>query len=475
MAIKLAKITDLTSGYQPLDAELTALAGLVSATNTIPYFTGSGTAGLISSTAYGQSILNVANGNALITLIADSELSALASVTSAANALPYFTGSGTASTTTLSSFMRTVLDDASAAAAATTLGVLPLAGGTMTGSLTLNADPSSALHAATKQYVDNLSLGLDAKGSVIVATTGNIALTAPQTIDSVAVIAGDRVLVKSQTAPAENGIYLVAAGAWTRTTDANSWLELPGAFVFVERGTINADTGWLCTVDSGGTLSSTPVTFVQFSGGGSITAGTGIAVSGTQVSLAPIAANSFLANNTGSSAVPAAITTTQAKTLLAIAVGDVSGAAPLASPTFTGIPAAPTAGAGTNTTQVATTAFVDAATKVYSIYATVANSTGNSTITPATTTRRSPFIVTVTGVASTRIIILATAGRTAGDVIDCKFVLPATASIVIEIRSATSGGTLLDTITTDTSGDAAYAVCVYSGSAWVLLNTQYPA
>lgn len=77
--------------------------------------------------------------------------------------------------------------------------------------------------------------------------------------------------------------------------------------------------------------------------------------------MANLAANSIIGNNTGSPATPVALTASQVKTLLAIVVGDVSGAAPLASPTFTGTPSGPTASGGTNTTQFATTAFVQAA------------------------------------------------------------------------------------------------------------------
>jgi hypothetical protein len=482
MATKLAKISDLTTGYQPLDSELTALAGLTSAANQIPYFTGSGTAGLLPSTSTGRGLLNVADGAAILTAIGDAELSALAGLTSAADALPYFTGVGTASTTTLSSFMRSVLDDTSAATAASTLSVLPLTGGTLIGALILAADPVTALGAATKQYVDNLSIGLDAKQSVVAATAAgvnvaNLGTVGPQTIDGISVIAGDRVLLKSQTAPAENGIYVVNAGSLTRATDADAWTELPGAFVFVERGTTNADTGWLCTVDQGGTINTNAVTFVQFSGGGSITAGSGIAISGTQVSLAAIAANSFLANNTGSSAVPSAITVAQAKTLLNYVVGDIPTAAPLASPTFTGtasvsgtVPAL-----GTNTTQIATTAFVEASSRAASVYLTGSNATGNTTITPVITARAANYTLDVTGTASTRIAILDITNRVAGDKIALRVTLPAVASIVVESRNATSGGTLLDSITTDASGDDAFMTFVYSGSAWVLQSTQYPA
>lgn len=159
---------------QPLDAELTALAGLTSAADKLPYFTGSGTAALTTLTSFVrtllddtdastflstlgvstfvktllddttaggflttlgissfiQTLLDDANAaTALTTLGAqplDAELTALAGLVSAADRLPYFTGSGTASLATLSSFIRTLLDDANAAAALTTLGAQPL-------------------------------------------------------------------------------------------------------------------------------------------------------------------------------------------------------------------------------------------------------------------------------------------------------------------------------------------------------------
>lgn len=130
------------------------------------------------------------------------------------------------------------------------------------------ADPTGATDGANKQYVDNLASGLDVKLSVRAASTGNLALSAPQTVDGIALIAGDRVLVKDQAAPATNGIYVVAAGAWTRATDADAWAELPSAFVFVEQGSSQSDTGWVCTADAGGTLGTTPVTWAMFSAAG---------------------------------------------------------------------------------------------------------------------------------------------------------------------------------------------------------------
>lgn len=143
------------------------------------------------------------------------------------------------------------------------------------------ADPVASTDAANKNYVDNTAQGLDAKGSVRAASTGNIAsLSGPQTIDGIATTALDRILVKDQTAQAQNGIYVVAAGAWTRAPDADTWNELVSAFTFVESGTANADSGWVSTVDPGGTIGSTAVTFVQFSGAGQVTAGSGLTKAG---------------------------------------------------------------------------------------------------------------------------------------------------------------------------------------------------
>lgn len=142
--------------------------------------------------------------------------------------------------------------------------------------------PTLDTQATPKSYVDGLVQGLDPKDSVVAATVGNITLSGTQTIDGVSVLATERVLVKDQTAPDENGIYVCAAGAWARSDDTDTWAELVSAFVFVEEGTVNADTGWTCTVDAGGTLETTDVTWAQFSGAGSYTAGVGLNLNGTE-------------------------------------------------------------------------------------------------------------------------------------------------------------------------------------------------
>lgn len=149
------------------------------------------------------------------------------------------------------------------------------------------ADPVAADDVATKAYVDAVKQGLNVKESVRVATTANITLSGTQTIDGVAVVAGNRVLAKNQTAGSQNGIYVVAAGAWSRSVDADSNSDVTaGMFTFVEEGTTNADSGWVLTTNDPITLGTTALTFVQFSGAGQIVAGAGLSKIGNTLSLA---------------------------------------------------------------------------------------------------------------------------------------------------------------------------------------------
>jgi hypothetical protein len=169
--------------------------------------------------------------------------------------------------------------DVTAAQLLTDIGAAPLNNPSFTGTVTVPT-PANPTDAATKGYVDSSAQGLDTKASVKAATTANITLSGTQTVDGVALVATDRCLVKDQSTAANNGIYVVAAGAWTRATDTDIWNELVSAYTFVEEGTVNADTGWICTVNQGGTLGTTAVTWTQFSGAGQVTAGAGLTKTG---------------------------------------------------------------------------------------------------------------------------------------------------------------------------------------------------
>jgi hypothetical protein len=153
---------------------------------------------------------------------------------------------------------------------------------------TVTAAPSSATDIANKQYVDYFAAGLSWKAPVIVATTVNItSLSGLLTVDTITLVAGDTVLVKNQTNAADNGIYVVAAGAWTRSIGCDVWSEFIGAIVFVVEGSQNG-SAWYCTAQPGGTLGVTPNNWPNFAVSSTYTAGTGLTLVAQQFSITPV-------------------------------------------------------------------------------------------------------------------------------------------------------------------------------------------
>ena len=224
-----------TLGAQASDATLTAISGLSSAADKLPYFTGADTATLTTLTAFARTILDDADAaTARATLGAqasDPTLTALAGLTGAADRLPYFNGAESATLATFTAFARTLLDDADAAAARATLGVLS----------TDEPYKSAADVATTANFAATYTNGSSGVGAKLTASAVGVS-----SIDGVSLTAGMRVLVKNQTTAAQNGIYTVTtagtasvATVLTRSTDSDTAARIAGAVVTVDQGTTN--------------------------------------------------------------------------------------------------------------------------------------------------------------------------------------------------------------------------------------------
>jgi len=193
------------------------------------------------------------------------------------------------------------------------------------GTITGLAAPVGDSDAANKGYVDTVAQGLDAKASARAATTASITLFGAQTIDTVAVVAGNRVLVKDQGTASENGIYVASNAAWSRSTDADTWDELVSAFIFVEEGLAGGNNGYVCTIDAGGTLGVTAVTWAQFSGAGQITAGNGLTKSGNTLAVGTASASRIVVNADDIDLAASGVTVGTYKSVTVDAYGRVTG------------------------------------------------------------------------------------------------------------------------------------------------------
>lgn len=145
--------------------------------------------------------------------------------------------------------------------------------------------PNNSTDAATKGYVDAVSEGLHVHPAARAAILTNVAIATGlengDTAGGVTLATGDRVLLNGQTNGAENGIYVVqASGPALRAADFDTALEIDsGDFIFVSAGTY-ANTGWVQTLKPA-IIGTDPISFTQFSGAGTFTAGNGLILDGT--------------------------------------------------------------------------------------------------------------------------------------------------------------------------------------------------
>jgi len=304
------------------------------ATNALTISTG------LSGTSY--------NGSTAVTIAIDSTVATL----TGAQTLTNKTISG--ATNTLSNIGNASLTNSSVTVGTTSiaLGASSLTLGGLT-SVAVTQDPTSALQLATKQYVDAVAEGLHVHAACAAATTGTLASITGGTVtynngtagvgatltlsvaltalDGYTLLNGDRVLVKNEATQANNGIYTWATGGTvlTRATDFDTAAEMAsGDFTFITNGTLYANTGWVQT-DPVTVVGTSPVTWVQFSGAGAYTAGTGLTLTGTQFSItntAVTAASYGSATQVGTFTVNAQGQLTAASnTTVTPAVGSITG------------------------------------------------------------------------------------------------------------------------------------------------------
>lgn len=164
------------------------------------------------------------------------------------------------------------------------------------------ADGAAATDGVTLQQMQAFVRGLSWKASVRAASTANVTLASPgTTLDGVTLISGDRVLLKNQTAGAENGIYVWtgSGSALTRATDMDTAAKTIGATVLVTEGTTNADKAYTMNTDTV-TLNTTTLTWAQFGGGGTTyTAGNGLQLATSTFSVLLDTSSGLIVSGTG--------------------------------------------------------------------------------------------------------------------------------------------------------------------------------
>lgn len=286
--------SSLTNSAITVNGSAVSLGGSVTVTATASNALTIGTG--LSGTSY--------NGSSAVTVAIDSTVATLTD----AQTLTNKTISGASNTLTNIANASLTNSSVTVGTTAIALGASSLTLGGLT-SVAVTQDPTTALELATKQYVDAVAEGLHIHEPSAAATTGTLASITGGTVtynngtagvgatltlsvaltilDNYTLLNGNRVLVKNEATQANNGIYTWATGGTvlTRATDFDTALEMAsGDFTFVTNGTLYANTGWVQT-DAVSTVGTSPVIWIQFSGAGTYTAGTGLTLAGTQFSI----------------------------------------------------------------------------------------------------------------------------------------------------------------------------------------------
>jgi hypothetical protein len=260
-------------------------------------------------------------------------------------------------------------------------GTVPLTANWSAGNFLINnlGTPAVATDAANKSYVDNVAQGLSTKVSVRALAATNVTQSGTQTIDGVALSAGDTVLCIAQTTGSQNGSWTVAAGAWTRTPDfddVNDQTRSP--YWFVGEGTTYAASGWVMTTWPY-TIGTTALSFTQFTGAGEIIAGNGLSKSGNTLSI--------------NTAITCDLTSVQTLTNKSLAATSLTGT--LAAAQFPALSGDVTSTAGSLATTIAAGAVTLAKMANLAANSVIGNATGSAAVPAAVGLFSTPTVGTV--------------------------------------------------------------------------------
>ena len=307
---------------------------------------------------------------------------------------------------------------------------------TFPGTVTLNADPTQALQAATKQYVDAVAQGLHIHASVAAATTASVNLSdPPSSIDNVSLSNNMRILVKDQSNAAQNGIYVFNGSSLVRADDYDTAGEVQaGDFVFVSGGDTYNSTGWVQENDVT-TLGTDPIVWDQFSGAGTYSAGTGLALNGSVFSNTGVLSLAGTTNEVEVSASSGAVTISLPSTINANTTGSAATLTTSRTIELTGdVTGSATFNGGANATIAATIAPNSVALGT--------DTTGN-------------YVATITGTAN-QVTVTGSGSESAGVTLS----LPAT----INANTTGSAATLTTSRTIQLSGDVSGSASFNGGA-----------